>query len=369
MCWHRFGAFREENSMTRRLASLFLLFALICPAAWTQAKPDAAAPPTIAAKTAGLEKLPGYVPLYWDAKAGKILLEIGDWGTEFLYVNSLPTGVGSNDIGLDRGQLGGTRVVRWERSGAKVLLVQPNYDYRAVSESEDERRTVRESFAESVIWGFEVAAGEDGRVVVDATSFFLRDAHDVVGALRRTKQGNFRLDSSRCAFYLPRTKNFPLNTEVEVTLTFDGDEPGEWVRQVVPTPQAVTLRQHHSFVKLPEPGYKMRRFDPRAGYFGITFNDYATPVGDPLVKRFLARDRLQKKDPAAAMSEPVKPIIYYRDRGAPEPIRSALLEGARWWNQAFEAAGYKNAFQVELLPEGAHPTELGYNMHPWGGRA
>lgn len=355
--------------MTKRLGSLLLLLALICPAAWPQAKPEAAAPVTIAAKTAGMEKMPGNVPLYWDAKAGKIWLEVGEWGTEFLYVNSLPTGLGSNDIRLDRGQLGGTRVVRWERSGPKVLLVHSNYDYRAMSDSEDERRTVRESFAESVIWGFEAAAEEDGRVLVDATGFFLRDAHDVVSTLRRTKQGSFRLDASRCAFYLSRTKNFPLNTEVEVTLTFDGEEPGEWVQQVVPTPQAVTVRQHHSFVKLPEPGYKMRRFDPRAGYFGISFKDYATPIGEPLVKRFIARHRLQKKDPAAALSEPVKPIIYYLDRGAPEPIRSALLEGARWWNQAFEAAGYKNAFQVELLPEGADPMDLRYNMIQWVHRA
>src|SRR5712692_333067 len=242
MCWHRFGERVEENSMTERLASLLFLLALTCPAAWPQARPDAAAPQTIAAKTAGLEKLSGYVPLYWDAKAGKLWLEISDWGTEFLYVNSLPTGVGSNDIGLDRGQLGGTRVVRWERNGPKVLLIQPNYNYRAVSESGDERRAVRESFAESVIWGFEAAAEEDDRVLVDATGFFLRDAHDVAGALRRTKQGSFHIDSSRCAFYLPRTRNFPLNTEVEVTLTFGGDEPGEWVRQVVPTPQAVTVR-------------------------------------------------------------------------------------------------------------------------------
>ena len=353
--------------MMKRLVSVLFLVALSC-AARAQAKPDAA-PATIAAKTAGFEKLPGYVPLYWDAKAGKIWLEIGEWSTEFLYVNSLPTGVGSNDIGLDRGQLGGTRVVRWERSGPKVLLTESNYGYRAGSESADERRAVRESFAESVIWGFEVAAEEDGHALVDATGFFLRDAHDVTGTLRRAKQGKFQIDPSRCAFYLLRTKNFPLNTEVEATLTFEGEEPGEWLQQVVPTPQAVTVRQHHSFVKLPEPGYKMRRFDPRAGYFGISYADYATPVGDPLVKRFIARHRLQKRDPSAAMSEPVKPIIYYLDRGAPEPIRGALLEGARWWNQAFEAAGYKNAFQVEMLPEGADPMDLRYNMIQWVHRA
>ena len=325
----------------------------------------AAAPATISAKVAGTERMPGYVPLYWDAKAGKMWLEAGDWGQEFLYIESLPAGIGSNDIGLDRGQLGATRVVRWERSGPKVLLVESNYGFRAVSNDPNERRAVRDSFAESVIWGFEAAAEEGGRVLVDATSFFLRDAHDVAGTLRRTKQGNFRMDASRSAFYLERTKNFPQNTEVEVTLTLTGDDPGGWLQQVVPTPQSVTVRQHHSFVKLPEPGYRMRKYDPRAGYFGLEYMDYATPVSEPIMKRFIARHRLQKKDPAAAASEAVKPLVYYLDPGAPEPIRGALLEGARWWNQAFTAAGYKDAFQVEMLPEGADPMDIRYNVIQW----
>ena len=328
-----------------------------------------AAPATITAKTAGMERMSGYVPLYWDAKTGKMWLEAGDWGKEFLYIESLPAGIGSNDIGLDRGQLGRTRVVRWERSGPKVLLVQANYEYRAVTDDPAERRAVRDSFAESVLWGFEVAAEEDGHVLVDATTFFLHDAHEVTAALRRTRQGNFHLDSSRCALYLPRTKNFPQNTEVEATLTFAGDEPGNWLQQVVPTPQSVTVREHHSFVKLPGPGYQMRRYDPRAGYFGIEYADYATPVSEPLMKRYIARHRIAKKDPRAAMSEPVEPIVYYLDRGAPEPIRSALLEGARWWNQAFTAAGYKDAFRVELMPEDADPMDVRYNVIQWVHRA
>ena len=309
--------------------------------------------------------MPGYVPLYWDAKAGKMWLEVGDWDTEFIYIESLPAGIGSNDVGLDRGQLGRTRIVKWERSGPKVLLVEPNYDYRAVTNDIDEQRAVRESFAESVLWGFDVAAEEDGHVLVDATSFFLHDAHDVAGTLKRTKQGNFHMDLSRSAFYLPQTKNFPLNTEVEVTLTFTGEDPGNWLERVAPTPNSVTVREHDSFVKPPPPGYHMRAYDPRAGYFGIAFADYATPVGEPLVKRYIVRHRLAKKDPTAAMSEPVEPLIYYLDRGAPEPIRSALLEGARWWNQAFTAAGYKDAFRVELMPEGADPMDIRYNVIQW----
>jgi len=325
--------------------------------------------PTISEKTTGIDKLPGYFNLYWDSKQGKLWLEIDKWGTEFLYQSGLPAGLGSNDIGLDRGQLGATRVVRFDRSGPKVLLVEENLEYRAVSNDPDERRAVRDSFAESALWGFTVAAEEKDHALVDATDFFLRDAHHVPEALGRTSQGAYRLDGSRSAIYLPQTRNFPLNTEVEATLTFTGDEPGPWVRQVTPSPEAITVREHHSFVELPPTGYKPREYDPRSSFFGIQYMDYATPVSEPIVKRFLARHRLAKKDPQAAISEPVEPIVYYLDRGAPEPIREALLEGARWWNQAFEAAGYQNAFRVELLPEGADMMDLRYNVIQWVHRA
>jgi hypothetical protein len=331
---------------------------------------DTQATLNIADKTAGAQKKPGYFNLYWDAKQGKLWLEIDKWSTEFLYQSSLPAGVGSNDIGLDRGQLGATRIVRFERSGPKVLLIEENLAFRAVSNDADERRAVHDSFAESALWGFTVAAEDsNGNVLVDATDFFLRDAHGIPATLRRTKQGSYHLDNSRCAIYLPQTKNFPLNTEVEATLTFAGDDPGQWVRDVTPSPESITVREHHSFVQLPPPGYKPRPYDPRSSFFGVTYMDYATPVSEPIVKRFTARHRLEKKDPSAAVSEPVKPIIYYLDRGAPEPIRSALLEGARWWNQAFEAAGYKNAFQVELMPEGADLMDLRYNVIQWVHRA
>jgi Met-zincin/Domain of unknown function (DUF5117)/Domain of unknown function (DUF5118) len=330
---------------------------------------DAKIAATIAEKTATAQKLTGYFNLYWDAKQGKLWLEIDKWGTEFLYQSSLPAGIGSNDIGLDRGQLGATRVVRFERSGPKVLLIQSNLDYRAVSNDAEERRAVRDSFAESALWGFTAVAEDGNRVLVDATDFFLRDAHHVPEALRRTKQGTYKLDGSRCALYLPRTKNFPLNTEVEATLTFAGDEPGKWVKEVTPSPESITVREHHSFVQLPPPGYKPRVYDPRSSFFGISYMDYATPISEPIVKRFAARHRLEKRDPNAPVSEAVKPIVYYLDRGAPQPIRSALLEGANWWKQAFEAAGYKDAFRVELLPEGADPMDLRYNVIQWIHRA
>jgi hypothetical protein len=359
----------EALKMLKAFRCLLVLFLLCLPSICLAAHPDAAQSPSISEKIAGAQKFPGYFNLYWDAKQGKLWLEIDKWGTEFLYQSGLPAGVGSNDIGLDRGQLGKTGIVRFERSGPKVLLIEENLGYRAVTNDADERRAVHDSFAESALWGFTIAAEEKDHALVDATDFFLRDAHGIPATLRRTKQGAYKLDPTRCAIYLSQTKNFPLNTEVEATLTFAGDEPGPWVREVTPSPESITVREHHSFVQLPPPGYKPRVYDPRSSFFGITYMDYATPVSEPIVKRFTARHRLEKKDPNAAVSEPVEPIIYYLDRGAPEPIRSALLEGARWWNQAFEAAGYKNAFRVEMLPEGADLMDLRYNVIQWVHRA
>src|ERR1700731_2016152 len=295
--------------MAKRLV-LMICFVLLCRAPWgfAQAKGEAAAEKTkavaektasiaekttsISEKTAPMQKMPGYFTIYWHAKQGKLWLEIDKWGTEFLYQSSLPAGIGSNDIGLDRGQLGGTHVVRFERSGPKVLLMQSNLEYRAVSEDADERRAVRDSFAESALWGFTVAAEDGERALVDATEFFLRDAHGVPAVVRKTKQGTYHLDASRCALYLPRTKNFPLNTEVEATLTFAGDEPGQWVKQVTPEADAITVREHHSLVQLPGPGYKPRAYDPRSSFFGISYLDYATPISEPMMKRFTARHRL-----------------------------------------------------------------------------
>jgi hypothetical protein len=228
-----------------------------------------------------------------------------------------------------------------------------------------ERRAVEEAFAQSVLWGFTILAEEGGKVLVDATDFLLQDAHDITATLRNAQQGTYTVDKSRSAFYLPRTKNFPQNTEFEVTLTFNGQPTGAFIRSVTPTPSSVTVREHHSFVQLPDNNYKPRKADPRAGYFGISYYDYATPISEPIVKRFIARHRLEKKDPNAAMSEAVEPIVYYMDSGAPEPIRSALMDGARWWNQAFEAAGYKDAFQVKVLPEDADPMDVRYNVINW----
>ncbi len=319
--------------------------------------------------TAGMSRQPGFLTYYWDAKKGKIWLEISQFDTELLYYPTLAQGIGSNDIGLDRGRLGQEHVVKFQRSGNRVLMIEPNYAYRAISSDPLERRAVEESFAKSVHAGFEVVAEENDNVLVDLTPFLLQDAVGAVQSLAQTKQGTYKLDPARCALHLPRTKAFPQNTEFETIITLTGEQPGAYLREVVPTPTAVTMHQHHSFVQLPpltgSDAYQPRAFDPRIGYGGIEFFDYATPVNQPIMKRYISRHRLQKKNPTAALSEAVKPIVYYMDPGAPEPIRSALIEGASWWNQAFEAAGFRDAFQVKLLPPDADPMDVRYNLIQW----
>ncbi|HUO84404.1 MAG TPA: zinc-dependent metalloprotease [Thermoanaerobaculia bacterium] len=352
--------------MKRLLTLLFVaMIGAGCASTSPAEAPSASPADPIAAQTAELQKLDGFIPLYWDADKGRLLMEISRWNEEILYQVSLPAGLGSNPIGLDRNQLGGTHVVLFERIGPKVLMVHPNYRYRAITGEATEQKSVEESFARSVLWGFTVETAVGERVLVDATSFFLQDARNVIPILKRAGQGTFTLDPSRSAFYLPRTMGFPKNTEVETMLTFTSADPGSLVRSVAPVPETVTLRQHHSFVELPGPGYTPRRFDPRVGVFGIEFHDFASPIHEPIVKRWISRHRLIKRDSTAAVSEPVEPIVYYLDPGTPEPIRSALLEGASWWAEAFAAAGFRNAYRVEMLPPDADPMDVRYNLISW----
>lgn len=318
-------------------------------------------------KTKHMKPYTGFFNFYWDDSTGKIWLQINKLDTEILYQTSLPAGLGSNDVGLDRGINGTTYIVKLSRVGNKVLMIEPNYAYRAVSGDAAEKRAVEQSFAQSTIWGFTIAAENNGTLLVDATDFLLRDALQVSNRLQSSNQGSYGVDVSRSAMYLPRTKDFPLNTEFETTITFvnrDG-KPGNYVSSVTPAPDAITLRMHHSFAQLPDNNYQPRLYDARSPFIPNSYFDYSTPVTEPIQKNFIIRHRLEKKDPTAAMSEPVKPIIYYLDNGTPEPIRSALLEGAQWWNQAFQEAGYINAFQVKILPEDADPMDLRYNMINW----
>lgn len=352
----------------RKLFIVTTLLVCLLPAIAFAQDPDKL--PTIASKVAKLQKIDGFIPLYWQESTGKLFMEVGRWNEELLYYTSLPGGLGSNPVGLDRGQIGIRTIVKFQRVGPKVLLVEPNYKFRAITSHEAERRAVADSFAQSILWGFKAEAEDNGRVLVDATAFFMRDAHGVIERLRQSKQGAYHVDDSRSAFYLARTKGFPQNTEVETTLTFvtDGD-PGSYVRDTSPTAAAVTLREHQSFVQLPDNNYKPRKLDPRAPSFGVEFYDFSTPINQPVEQRWISRHRLEKKDPAAAVSDPVKPLVYYVDNGAPQEVRDALIEGASWWNQAFEAAGFRNAFQVRVLPEGADPMDVRYNMINWVDRS
>ncbi|MDO8907049.1 MAG: zinc-dependent metalloprotease [Pseudohongiella sp.] len=307
----------------------------------------------------------GYFDFYYKPATGQLLLEIERWNEDFLYANALSTGIGSNDIGLDRGQVGDSRVVRFERHGNKVFLKHINLDYRADSDSAAERLSVQEAFAESILAGFTVLASNGDSVLIDMTDFLLTDAHGVSSTLARSQQGTYSVDKQRSAVYMDRTRNFPLNSEFEAQLTFVGTQPGNWVRSVTPTPESITVRQHHSFVQLPEPGYQERAYHPESGFWSRGFQDFAAPINQDMTRRYISRHRLEKRDPTAARSEAVKPIIYYLDAGVPEPVRSALLDGARWWNAAFEAIGFENAYQVEILPEDADPMDIRYNVIQW----
>jgi len=329
---------------------------------------------SIVEKTKSLAFHKGYFNYWWDAAQGKIYLAIDKFETPFLYVNSLPAGLGSNDIGLDRGQIGASRIVYFQRVGKKILLTQPNYNFRAVTNDPREQKAVNESFAQSILFSFNIEAesidSSDGTkhniALVDATSFLLRDAHGVADKIKKMKQGTYLLNEGRSAIYISNTKNFPKNTEMEATLTFvGGADAGRLLNAVTPSTEAITVRMHHSFVELPDGNYHPRRYDIRSGYGATSYFDYGSDFSESIEKIVINRHRLQKKDPTANLSEPIKPIIYYLDNGTPEPIRSALLEGASWWNQAYEAAGYKNAFQVKILPDSADPMDIRYNMINW----
>lgn len=307
----------------------------------------------------------GFFNFTYDETKDKITLEVDKLESEFLYVNSLATGIGSNDIGLDRGQLGSERVVKFIKAGNKLLLVQPNQDYRANTSNDLERKSIEQAFAKSVLYGFKIISSDAGTYKIDLTPFLMQDAHGVANRLKRGKEGNYSVDASKSALSMERTKAFPKNVEFEAMLTFKGQPTGRNLRSVTPTASLVTVTQHHSFVELPDDNYTPREFDVRSGAISMSYMDYATPVQDPIRKRYIARHRLEKIDPKAPVSEAKEPIIYYLDPGTPEPVRSALLEGGRWWNQAYESIGYKNAFQVKMLPAGADPMDVRYNLIQW----
>ncbi|WP_439102063.1 zinc-dependent metalloprotease [Congregibacter sp.] len=313
-----------------------------------------------------MEWQPGFVSFYHDTRQGKIYLLLDESNNELLYQESLPRGIGSNDLGLDRGQLGGdAAVARFEPAGDKVLLRQINQDFRSSTANAAERQSVEEAFASSVLWGFPVVARDGDQRLVDATEFLLRDSHGVAARIKALGEGSFKPDATRSAVFEPRSRAFPLNTELEAIVTFVGDDPGPLLRSVAPDPHSVTVHTHHSFIALPDDGFEPRVFHPEAGFFDLAYADYSTPIDESLEKRLIYRHRLVKKDPSAAVSDPVEPLVYYLDAGTPEPVRSALIEGASWWADAFEAAGFRDAFRVEMLPEDADPMDVRYNLIQW----
>ena len=328
-----------------------------------------AALPSIGEFTSDMTKKDGLIPVYYDDESDKVYLAVPTDHAEYLFQSSLPYGVGSNDIGLDRGQLGDTRLVSFEKFGNKVLLKQHNTKYRATQGSAAEKQSIDEAFADSVIAGFTLVAKSDSTSLIDYTPFLLSDIHGIGNRMARTNQGSFSVDKMRSGVYLPKTKGFEKNTELEALVTFAGKKPGEYVQQVTPDPESVSVHLHHSFVALPDDNYTPREYHPYSGYWKFSYFDYSTPISEPTEQRFITRHRLNKKTPHAAKSEAVEPIVYYLDPGIPEPVMTALKEGASWWNQAYEAAGYKDAFQVKVLPEGADPMDVRYNVINWVHRA
>jgi len=353
-----------------RLASL--VCGLLAAAAAVPARvPDSApseATATIAERTRGLERHDGFMPFYWDARKGQLLLEVAASAPEFLYGSGLAGGAGLLEVGLDRGQMSGLGLCRFERVGPRVLLVQLQTTHASGVADEERARVVEESFPSSVLASLPIAAESGDRVLVDATAFALADA-DVLPALRRARIGEWRQDLARSAVRLDRTGAFPRNTEIEAVQTFVADGVPPAVARVLPDGRTMSLRVHHSFLMLPEPGYRPRPFDPRIGFFSQRRVEHTAPIAEPIEKYLIARWRLQKKNPADAVSEPVAPIVYYLDRGMPEPERAAARAAALWWNHAFEKAGFRNAFEVRDLPTGATFLDVRYSGIEWINRA
>ena len=307
----------------------------------------------------------GFFDFKYEESKDAIFLTVKKLNYEFLYVNSLSSGMGNNDIGLDRGQLGNERIVYFSKSGNKLMLIQPNLKYRSTYINYLEERSINEAFAKSVLFGFPIIESSSSGYIIDLTPFLLQDAHGVSKRLDKLGEGEYRIDSTRSSVYLPRTKAFPKNIEFDMMLTYTGSASGSLVSSVTPSPDYVTIHQHHSFVELPDSSYSPRDFDPRSGANAMTFYDYSTPINNQTKKQYIYRHRLEKKNPEASISEAKEPIIYYLDNGTPEPVRSALLEGGRWWNQAFESIGFKDAFQVKILPNEADPLDVRYNVIQW----
>lgn len=324
---------------------------------------------SIAARTTGMERRDGFIPIYLDPRQGRVLLEIPRDSMRALLLITQATGLGSNPIGIDRGSSGETHVARFDHDGDRVMVVLENWAYRS-SLGGDNARTVAEAFPPSTIASLPLLAEEGGKLLVDATEMAMRDWNDVAATLARSQQGTYAVARDRSSIYKPYTKAFPENTEIDVALTYATTaRPGGIVNSIVPDGHAFTLRQHLTLLKLPDAaGFHPREQDPRIGFFGVSFKDYGQPIQLPLTLRWAARHRLERVNPNDPNSPIKEPIRYYVDRGIPEPLRTATLQGVKWWEQAFDAAGLKGGFKVELLPEGVDPMDARYNVVQWENR-
>jgi hypothetical protein len=369
--------------MARLQISFVLLVVVGCIAAGAQtsAKPGGDAS-TLTARTAGLERHDGFFPYYWDEKKGDILFELSPAALkgEFLYFTGLGSGVGTIEAFADRSSFGSGSVCRFRRVGMRVLVIEENSSFVAPNGSPELQHSVEYSFPTSVLASLPIEAEHDGTVLVDADALLVRDAFDLLSQLRRptravggvtireqsSKAADWRLDKDRSVIDLEHTGSFPLNTEVEALLTLASDTETDLNQ---PDPHSLSIREHHSFVAIPAPGYQPLEQDPRVGFSSTSLQDFSQPYNQPLTRYLVQRWRLQKKDPNAALSEPVKPIVFYLDRAIPEPVRSAARMGALWWNAAFEQAGFKNALHIEDLPEGADPMDIRYPTIQWTNRS
>ncbi len=325
--------------------------------------------PSYSESTAGLSQASGLLTLHVDHRDGRILAELtpqddGSLG-RMIYTAWLASGLGSNPVGLDRGLGTDSEILRFFRVNDRVFAEFENNRYRAIGAEADERQATEQSFARSIVWSGEIVAEQDGRVLVDLAGFLTRDPVGTIGQLAAAEQGSFSIDADRSAALTESVRAFPLNVEIDALLTLTSNDPGSEVRAVTPAAHSVTLTVHHSFAALPGPGYEIREADDRAGAITTEIYDMAAPLDAP-VRRYLAvRHRLERVDPTAASGPVVEPIIYYVERGTPPLIRDALIDGANWWSDAFAAAGFEDAFRVELLPEGADPLDLRYNIIQW----
>jgi hypothetical protein len=337
--------------------------------------------PTIAAYTAGLEKKNGFLPYYWDGRKGEILFELSPEALhrQFLYYTALGTGIGSIQVFADRSSFGSSSLCRFERVGMRVLVIEENTRFRAVNGDQALKESVEQSFPTSVLAAMPIVAEQNGAVLVNANPLLVRDAFDLLTQLSRPSRviggqivrsaaqvAPWHMDMSRSVIDLAHSGSFPRNTEMEALLSFSSPGEGNYNQ---PDRHTISVREHHSFVELPAPGYAPREQDPRVGYFHVMFRDFSRPFDQAPMRYWISRWRLQKKDPNAALSEPVKPIVFYLDPAIPEPMRSAIRRGALWWNQAFEQAGFKDALRVEDLPAGANPLDFRYPTIQWTNRS